>query len=105
MAITKETCIAEGEQLFRKGAERPEGSSWQVKAKQQGYDCAQTDAHDLKQDEKAEVTPNPNNHPAIHHLDILRNMEESETNPIRKERLLAKMVKLGCKWANRGVMW
>lgn len=48
MAMTKESCIAEGEQLFRQGAERPEGDSWQAKARQQGYDCAQTDADDEK---------------------------------------------------------
>ena len=103
MAMTKETCIQAGAELFRIGLERPEGTSWQAKAMQSGWDDAEMQfGADMREDH---ITPNPTNHPAIHHLDTLRNMEESETNPIRKERLLAKMVKLGCKWANRGVMW
>lgn len=48
MAMSKQDYITLGESQFKRGENRPLGNSWQSKAMQQGYDCAQTDDNDTR---------------------------------------------------------
>lgn len=54
MAKTTTDYQNDGAARFRADEERPIGNSWQAKAMQAGYDCAQTEAYDAREDEKAE---------------------------------------------------
>lgn len=114
MAKSTKDYEADGAQMFRIGGGRPEGSSWQAKAMQWGYDEAKAASEPfvagggvpvltLPFETLGVALPTLSQHPAAIHIRFLSDQVEKEDNPKRLKRLNVKAVKLFVKWKSKGL--